>query len=1729
LDYPVDISESVGVSEDPATRRELGTAVTEVVSLRESLQTLLGDEIELSLLSKTATGNSFRALLPEELSFSSRSPEASAIFLQSTSTDGGVPLQIRQVLKEFTIYHTGTAAYLHYDGSGYSDVLQIPALVEGLTYDPVGNYLEITNGTNEGIYRIIGLITPVCDDLIGPPPSTPVVLQLEKSLSLMDPLNGYVQGTSLEYLGRENDGSYIIQRYRMSHSRITTTDSLIEVPFFELRWQYGWIIDFSTVKVSSTEANVIEIRYDSWYSIPHDWTGQPVFAVGRIFPRVEWRVISGVTGYLIETSKPTAGKTYELSAKNLRTKDGQLVDVVGYTVVDLEDVQLPRCIGASLLGDEGTVLVEYDQTMQSDAATLFNPADYIITGPTAVIIKQVNLYSPTKVALKTAGLGVGDYTLTISTGTPKDIAGNPVDPLWNSVVFTSASPLTHRSVFTDKGPIAKPPLVLQSGTAAVLESFTEVTLPGAALTTSHIGKYLALSGGSLNGDSFRVSSIVSPTRARVQASFTLPDPDSGSLTWELYDPQNGIIADDPGDVAVRINGTPVTPEAVVGLLGQIVLSSAPGTTDDVKVDYSWVCNPTVDFRRLNSREFRLNAWNRDQGYPHDQSQHKYRYNNVLVVPSEYEPLDPRAVLAQPELREMHYRAYERAYTPVLNDPTLLLLNSPIHRIAYPPAERTVGEEFVGYEGTGLPESQVVNPWTREGAGTATSTLGRLTVVDDSTGEYPTGQPIFWRRTTDTTFPHIFALSWRFYLDTVTTFEGVFTGIAAGYSDELIATVIGFLEDGGTKQIGFLKRGSADDPSLAAAWTGGLDSSSNPTSAPADFDWSVLHSYRIFRNLDGTVELYVDGDIEPLLRVAADDLPYLEEVGAPFDSIQGVFFGSVSRPARSTSVWDFVRYLVQPSNPLQTAPSSFVSYEANVVPEADAKPWTPVGFHGTETIISTDFLLLDNTSASDVTDVGLMGGDYRGYLRFEPLLTRASEVVLDVAVQLRTHTHGIEPNGLMLAVDDGERLMQVCFLTDTPAPKISYGGRSFPEDFTPYSWSSMGTQTASMAGRILRITDTSTSDGLVYYYDDTKPATSDDRVVAAAIDYMLEFRCEVMSYTADGSGFVGAFGQVFDGTRVVGLQLQESGGTKYVALQSDGVVLSQFAFDWAGEPHTYRLSKNTSGNLVSLFVDGTYLGSLAYSSFTAPGASTTGQVSFGSSTPASAGALSVVDWHYCNAWRVNSSLRRFVGLYRGSDSDTLLGYHLPLKTSGKGATAVANALGDANADFLAALVVNGDLLVVDDGPNQGVYEIASAAAQNLTLTTTWPHQPTLVDYRIVKETDWSAQHKYRLARDSTGQVIVLLDSDPEPLILVGYNSIDLPASSAGIIRTLSGGLPAVAFGAFSVENLSQSNWDYVRYGITRSVTELRITPHHEFLNQWNVMHSPERLYTTLPHTLTDFKSSSTGQPPKTEPDFLADPDLMAFTLLNEGTPIVPQTQTFEVRSPYPVQEFISGLNRPEDVLNDDADFVLNDGALRFRLIVPNDVLYSSLDIIEQSTGEQGLIKPFGDCCQPTITGLRYTDRVCLTYEADVLPEDDTAAPTEWHLVSDDPGQVSASAFAGVLTYSTGSGGTRTVYRNDTPLPDAPGLRTEARWRFKILADSTLGTGDSQIRVGLSAPGLTVAIAFVTTPLAERIVYVLDANNGNILGSATFDFLDGNYHTYRLVRDPGAGVVQFHIDS
>lgn len=1460
---------------------------------------------------------------------------------------------------------------------------------------------------------------------------------------------------------------------------------------------------------------------------------RPLITTDPTSGSIPWTRLSSVGGVTVITSKFTNGGLYTIVTQHLKTSSlGLPADVNTFFQAAAPK---PKVVSAQALTD-GQIIVTFSDPML-DNPVLTSASEYTFTGPTVARVTNVQTLSPTQVLLHTAGLGSGAYTLNVNaSGTPHDSSGNPIDPLFNQAIFSTDIPEVVRSLFVDKGPITKPPLVFQSGATATVVDATTLTLPGGTLTSAQAGLLITLTGTTTNAGTYRITAVVSPTQVRVNASFRVPDPANGSIGWQVYDPRDGEIADDISDVVVRINGVPTPPQAVVGLLGQIVMATPPPHGADVRVDYHWMCNPVVDFRRMNSKEFRFNNWNRDLGRPNDLNRHKYRYNNTLVRPSTYVPLDVRAPLDQPLLRDMKYRAYERAYTAVFNDPNLLLFNSPTNRIAFPPLSRTVESVFINYQATVLPESDA-NPWTRLGTGLASILSNELVVQDNTTGPFPGGNPIYWTRQIDLTFPHVFAIAWRMTLNAYPTTQGIFTGVAAGYSDDQKAIVIGYLVDGGVTKLGILKAGSGNDPSTLAAWTGGLDSSGTPTGLPAELDTSLLHSYRLFRDRDGTIRVYVDGSVVELLRVTEAELPFLEELNDPFNTLQGVFFGSLSREAMNTSTWDFVRYNILPLNPFQSAPSIFVSYEGTTSPETASDPWTPVGFHGTESIISNDYLLLDSTSATDLPTegaAGLVSGDFKGFVRIEPLLQVASDVVLDVNVAIRTFTHGITPNAVLAAVDDGSKLLQLCFLSDTAAPKFSYGGRSFPDQFSPYVWSKLGGATPTMVGQYLRITDTTVSDGLVYFINDNTPFLDPQRVVGYSNDYMFEFRVRVLAHTADVLGFAGVSVDVYDSQRDVGVFFQDISGTKYVSFHSDGVLVAggQFVFNWDdGAFHTFRAVKSTIGNLVTLFADGQMLGSVAYTAFSIPLPSPVGVLTFGTSTPTSVQAISTTEWAYCNAWRVNDPtlIGHYVGIWKGSDPNALTGYHLPLKAEGRAALVVGNALGDGAANFVAAGVVPGDYLVIDSGPNKGVYPIQSVAANSLTIPTLFTVQPSKVDYRIPARTDWTVQHRYRIVRDPGGGVALLLDTIAQPLIQLVYDTTELPSSSVGTPTILAGGMPSIVFGAFDPQNLSQTSWDYVRFGITRPLSERGIVPHHQVLNQRNVIASYEHHQTNIPHTHTDFWSESEGIPPQTDPDFLKNPLLTAYTQLNDRTPLVPSTQTYEVRRPTPVLVSVAAFNNPEDLLNSQG-FLMNESATEIKLLVPEDVLYDSIQIIETDTGSPDLIAPFDDECEPHDLGVfSFQNEVCLTYDGDVLPENDPNAITPWTFQATNPSHVNRSAFASILTYGTDSTGTTTIYRNNTPLPDQIALGTEVKFRLKVLSDGSGGLGDSQIRFGFSSPGLTMALAFVTTPLGQRYVLVYDLNAMKVVGGIPFDFYDGNFHVYRLVRDVQSASVQVFVDS
>jgi hypothetical protein len=1227
---------------------------------------------------------------------------------------------------------------------------------------------------------------------------------------------------------------------------------------------------------------------------------------------------------------------------------------------------------AEFLLSSSILLVTFNKPLMIDSV-LLDPASYSVTGPSAVTVLEVFTVNATVVALHVSGVIAGTYTVIV-TG----VHASDLDPLMlsgNTAQFLAQIPYTDRSLFTNKGPIVKPEAVVQTGNQWSVQTTptrffgnvttSDVVLTGASLSSNHVGLYLRLKASnvlvdSVNGGDYKILAVINPTRARVQASFRAPtsDPTDNVATnyWAIINPNTGFIADSPSDVVVRVNSTPVAVDHVVGLLGQIVLATPPAPGSSISIDYSWINDPAVEFRRLNSLEFVSNRWNRSTGVT---GERVFPYRNAIQSTNgalSRIPIDDiRAPQPQPLLREVFYRAYERAYTSLSNDPTSLLLNTPKNRVAFPPLSRQISQVSVAYDANTLPESDPTTPWDRKGTGTATVSGGLLTITSNTIGPFPEGQPFYWSRGIDLTFPHAYATTWRLKI-TATTPDGVFTGVCTGWSDSIRAVILGYLLDGSTRKIGFLLRGNGDDPSKISGWT------------TFDFDWSTIHSYRLFRDTSGTVNFYVDGEVVPSLSISEAQLPFLEELNDSFNEIQNIFFGSLSRGATSTSVWDFVHYLVLPTNPQQSIPSSFVSYTPTVLPENATNPWTPVGYHGNETLVG-GVLVLDSTSATDLAtseEVGLVGGDFKGFTRIEPLLSASTNTVLDFEVTLRTLTHGITPNAIMAAVDDGNRLVQVCFFPTTPQPKVSYPGRSLPQEATPRPWTSLGGQPAVMVGRILQIQDSSLTDGRVFAIEDLESSSSLNRIFYVSIDYYFEFKCEVVSSTPDPTDyFCGATVDVYDGTKTIGVMLRRDPVNPQVAFHSDGLVLQAFAFNWAdGKTHIYRVAKNTAADLVILYIDGVLIGSFAYSGFTTVSPVSVPTFSFGSSTASSGQALSVIDWHYVNGWRAQpvSGVSHYVGIWKGVDQSSLLGYYLPLKAKGQARTS-GNQLTDLLADFIGAGVQIGDDLIIDFGDNRGVYSVFTVSTNTITFVNLLP-QPghTVVEYRIPAQFEWAMNHTYQLLRDPAGFIALFVDSSTTPIIQVEYNNTTLPSSSVGLPNQFNRGLPSITWGAFDPTNLSQSAWPFLQYGITRAPIEVKAVPPHQVSNQRNVMSSPEHLLGRVAHNHTQYSSASTGVPYLWEA-YVNNPNVHAFTKLNDGTPLVPSTQTYDVRkktippfAPYSATGF-GGAAMGVDGFGFGP--LGNVPSLKVRFIIPDGVLYNRLEVIEKTSGKSDLLSAFSD--------------------------------------------------------------------------------------------------------------------------------------------------------------------------
>jgi hypothetical protein len=884
------------------------------------------------------------------------------------------------------------------------------------------------------------------------------------------------------------------------------------------------------------------------------------------------------------------------------------------------------------------------------------------------------------------------------------------------------------------------------------------------------------------------------------------------------------LADTTSDVAVYVNGVAI-PTALIKsispMLGEITVDQSvwlPGST--IAVSYSWLIDPVIEMVSFDPLD--PLTWGYGSNQSHSWGSGRFQSSVVTAL----------GVTPQPLEVGWRYKMYERAYSALSNDPTLLVSNAPFHKPGWPPFEHAYSTENVLYPALALPDSTTECPWDLMGGAGCTAVVagGSLTIEDTASTEFPDADFLYYYRHLDLTVPHLFNFAVRLQVESATQLNGAFTGVGFMFADDLKAGLVGALEVGGARHVGILKKGGAEQ--IAASWE------------TVAVDWSVEHTYRLQQLQDGNVYLYIDGSAVPDVTVSYADLPLLSELNVETpDRVMGVYFGTFSRETRNKSRWEFVRYLFIPTFDSKVESQILSYYECDVLPQDDGSdPWLVIGSGGSERIYPVGTLLVSDTtstgSAAVEGAVEFVGSRRRTYFHDEPALEKSAWLAAEWKGRVQHATESA--TGVGFVADDGWMQVKVTYLKSEAFRKFGYPGQTLPEEDPEadtvigpeWQLTAAGAPLIEMVGRRLHLSTTAAQS---YSYGATWSSTGSvpglycaGPFITAGNDWQLESRVTVSSFT--GALGTGPFGlSVNEAEDPAGRNLRRHAvsGLPEAALctldTSTGTVstLAQAYFDWDdGQPHTYRVQRNTTDALpanwiVLLFIDDQLAVSTAYSGFMP--------------SDNSGGAYNHVNF-YSTDLGASDCYLDFVSFY--------------------------NYDSDASSSMFVGLEVKGTL------PTP-FYEFSA---------------PTSFSAAAV---DWTVSHTYSLTRDPTGFVVLSIDG--VVAVSVECNNICMPASPGYLDDSLPTNF--VAFGSFSSTGMSRSLWDYFRYRIYDG-SQKPDHPQHMVSNQCNVLASPDHLFTDIPHSHCDQPLSSQGVPTD---QFLATSGMLSFTTLNEGSVPLQMTQ------------------------------------------------------------------------------------------------------------------------------------------------------------------------------------------------------------------------------------------------
>lgn len=742
----------------------------------------------------------------------------------------------------------------------------------------------------------------------------------------------------------------------------------------------------------------------------------------------------------------------------------------------------------------------------------------------------------------------------------------------------------------------------------------------------------------------------------------------------------------------------------------------------------------------------------------------------------------------------------------------------------------------------------------------------------------------------------------------------------------------------------------------------------------------------FSGETGGVVATIDGNV-PALPAPATSSLLLET-----DMVGQVFWGSVSRAASSRSTWSFARYAVIPDQVFQQGHAVVINTAMSDLPEDNPTSgggvWFPEGGQGEAYLVSgEDTLVLQNTAESDSIDL------FNAYSRVEPFFT--PDAIFDLRAKVQLDSGNLGAGDFELRQDDTQRqaiVRSLLYMEDggTPytfrrlinLPTASMKGFLLPETL---GWSADTGSTLGVdveGAQLVTEQDEDRTGGWTRHLDwtgDHAPGTDEGRIIEA--------RLELVDVTANANGDTGImFGaQVLVVGSSYAVVRAEVTPTEVRLRSASGGAKATFPFVPSGV-HAYRVLVDRNADLVSLLIDDVLQGTVAFAANFADGVNNT-EVFFGAygtdiSNAADVSISTKVEWHHVHAHAAApAAAKRTLGVLKGdllatTDPYDIDNYEIPRTDSTTASNSWQVGPVIEEMDWRESMEIR-----VHRDPGWGV---------------------------VVYRPDMPLPPYYQ-AEDGTAGKGFITDSTEPSAGWINVEYRNLPRSEGKNLGT-------VGFGCFMSEGVNRSLWDWVNYRLFRHPTEDRIAPEHMVLNQFNIITSgeltqdktlervvvqtldtrrvslrPTHLYAEsiykiidggtvwtrehwdfdpLSQTITLRFDEDTGEErlfsaehasvevvfvpgkPITNTYLQGQPLMDGTTLLNEGTPPIPKNQTSESEI-----EVVYGshLNDPEDVLNDDPDFVLNDP---YRTLRHKDVegsLYENLEFIEvDNGGETGLI-------------------------------------------------------------------------------------------------------------------------------------------------------------------------------